>query len=365
MGMYEERMVAAGFNVRKFASIREYLEQPKVACIWYFTRLQLERFGDKTLAKAAELRKAVTFQKDFVGKLPADAKFFHPLPRDAKHPDLPFWLDNTDYNGWDLQSQNGYFTRIVLLGMLGGQLGADYQVDKCENTLKISTERWKSTLDHAVSPSPGVQPKQTPVGSTLRNATDFVKEIALKDTACISHIPGVDGMASGIVIERLAEGQEIEKIWSLMYMVRSVVGLNRIGGMGVYRLPRCPEKAAGFICIPDYDVDELQRAPLKKLAAMAPNSDLSIVSGGKILAKFELQVPPRIYNFPDISCKNENCISNPANMQHEVTPYFIRERSQDSKLADGSSTAWAFTCKYCERVHTFSEIWDYNFSREY
>lgn len=34
-------------GARRFASIDEYLAQDKVAKIWYFTRLQLERMGDK------------------------------------------------------------------------------------------------------------------------------------------------------------------------------------------------------------------------------------------------------------------------------------------------------------------------------
>merc|ERR1719401_178146 len=65
--------------------------------------------------------------QDFIGKLPPKTKFFHPLPRDGRHPTLPFWLDKTELNGYDRQSQNGYFTRIVLLGMLGGHFGADFK----------------------------------------------------------------------------------------------------------------------------------------------------------------------------------------------------------------------------------------------
>lgn len=75
------------------------MAQPKIAKIWYFTRLQLERMGEKVLDKQGELRKAVTMQQEFVSKLPEGTKFFHPLPRDARHPVLPYWLDNTDLNG--------------------------------------------------------------------------------------------------------------------------------------------------------------------------------------------------------------------------------------------------------------------------
>merc|ERR1712151_1125608 len=84
--------------------------------------------GDKVLDKSAQLRQAVTMQHEFLDKLPEGTKFFHPLPRDARHPTLPFWLDNMELNGWDRQSQNGYFTRIVLLGMLGGLFGNDFAV---------------------------------------------------------------------------------------------------------------------------------------------------------------------------------------------------------------------------------------------
>merc|ERR1719188_1913587 len=80
-----------------------------------------------------ELRQAVTMQREFVSMVPENTKFFHPLPRDARHPTLPFWLDNTELNGWDQQSQNGYFTRIVLLGMLGGHFGDDFQVEANAN----------------------------------------------------------------------------------------------------------------------------------------------------------------------------------------------------------------------------------------
>merc|ERR1719350_2708166 len=113
-------MISAGYTVRKFASIADYLAQERRAAIWYFTRLQLERMGDRVLNRSVELRKAVTFRQEFVDLLPSGTKFFHPLPRDARHPTIPFWLDSTPLNGWDQQSQNGYFTRIVLLGMLGG-----------------------------------------------------------------------------------------------------------------------------------------------------------------------------------------------------------------------------------------------------
>ncbi|KAF4686445.1 hypothetical protein FOZ63_011809, partial [Perkinsus olseni] len=113
---YTERMRSLGYDVRQFPSLEEYLDQDDVAKIWYFTRLQLERMTDDQRERSAILRRAVSFDAStMMGKLPDGCKFFHPLPRDSRFPTIPFEIDDTDLNGWDEQSRNGYFLRIVLL----------------------------------------------------------------------------------------------------------------------------------------------------------------------------------------------------------------------------------------------------------
>mmetsp|Transcript_91548 Transcript_91548/g.255759 ORF Transcript_91548/g.255759 Transcript_91548/m.255759 type:complete len:578 (+) Transcript_91548:75-1808(+) len=337
---YEDRMQVAGFVVRKFASIEEYLAQPKVAKIWYFTRLQLERMGEKVLDKQGELRKAVTMQQDFVSKLPEGTKFFHPLPRDARHPVLPYWLDNTDLNGWDRQSQNGYFTRIVLLGMLGGLFGNDFK--------RAGPPR---QLEGAAS-------------------EDFVQEVApsadTNASAGGSTEAGLVPIRNGIVIENLAEGQSEEQIWGVMHMVRSILGLHGAGGQGVWRSPDT-NTPSGFISVPDFDLSTWGRQPLKKLAAMAPGSTLKDICDGAVRKEIRFLLPPRIYNFREISCKNDACVSHPGNGQREVVTYFIRvpahheQQRQDRSTEGGSeeTAAWRFSCKYCETPHNFWQIWDY------
>lgn len=354
---YEEKMLDAGFNVRKFASIEEYLAQPKVAKIWYFTRLQLERMGEKVLDKSSELRKAVTMQREFVAKLPEGAKFFHPLPRDARHPTLPFWLDNTELNGWDRQSQNGYFTRIVLLGMLGGLFGADYQPQLLSPRPRLNSR----TPD---------TPPQTGSPSEAPDVADFIQEVSPSDgeTETTSVEAGLVPIQRGIVIERLAEGQPEEQIWGLLYMVRSVLGLHGAGGQGVLRPPGFPEKASGFISVPDFDFSSWGRQPLKKLAAMAPGSTLKDIANGVVRKEFRFLLPPRIYNFREISCKNEACVSHPDNGQREVTTYFTRvpaagadrpKQPNGSPVSSHANPSWRFACKYCETPHNFWQIWDY------
>mmetsp|Transcript_61542 Transcript_61542/g.144190 ORF Transcript_61542/g.144190 Transcript_61542/m.144190 type:complete len:618 (-) Transcript_61542:275-2128(-) len=368
--MYEDRMVARGYVVRKFASIDDYLAQEKVAKIWYFTRLQLERMGDKVLEKSKELRKAVTMRQDFVDKLPPGTKFFHPLPRDARHPTLPFWLDSTELNGWDQQSQNGYFTRIVLLGMLGGHFGDDYRCDLKESRQPGSPMIFSPGFPGDFSPTGSrntLMPPDLDLGfcPALMAATDFIKEVVRSPdiilTEKVSQEVGLVPIANGIVIENLAAGQSIEQVWSLMYMVRDILDLHHVGGQGVRMSEESEGKGSGFIAVPDVDISSWDRQPLKRLAAMAPGSTLKVMKDGAVEREFRLQVPPRVYNFKDITCKNTACVSHPSNMQHEVEPFF--ERCRATGEGDTRKDAMAFNCKYCETQHNFWEIWNYDYYR--
>ena len=115
---YLVRMRVNGFTIRCFESLDSYLNQDRIANIFYFTRLQLERMSKDTLACETELRAKVTFRLDMTDKLPLGCKFYHPLPRNGNFPEIPFAVDDTDLNGWDQQSRNGYFVRIALLRYL-------------------------------------------------------------------------------------------------------------------------------------------------------------------------------------------------------------------------------------------------------
>merc|ERR1712039_404286 len=205
------------------------------------------------------------------------------------------------------------------------------------------------------SPNPPSFSGNSPDGygnSAISDASDFIKEIAVPadflDTE--SGEVGLVPLENGIIIENLAEGQSIEKIWAMMYMVRSVLGLTGVGGQGVNG---SGDTASGFISVPDINIDSWDRQPLKKLAAMAPGSLLRIVKKHWIVKEFRLQVPPRIYNFPDISCKNVACVSHASNAQHEVPAYFVRVEQEET---NNMSDAFCFCCKYCETRHSFWQI---------
>ena len=90
---------------------------------------------------------------------------------------------------------------------------------------------------------------------------------------------------------------------------------------------------------------DLSRKDLKRLAAIAPHCTLNIIKDGKVSKKFRTHMPPRIYNFEDMSCKNEACISNPVNKEGVAAKFY--------RTNDGG-----YRCAYCGKVHSFKEIWN-------
>ncbi len=306
---YESRMTANDFQVRRFASIEEYLSQADVATIWYFTRLQLERMGEEVLEKAPMLRRAVTFGQQFLPRLPEGTKFYHPLPRHREFPTIPFFLDNLPVNGWDRQSINGYYTRIVEIALLSGTLGQDFEGEAMVRPAYLD---------------------------------DFVEEAVVQDGAPRDYKVGIKPVENGIVIDHIGRGEDIGEIWDHIDKIRRIMRLNHRSSHGVYH-SSSDRVFKGIISLPD--ILEFDERQLKMLAAIAPGCTLNMVKDSEIRKKYRLHMPPRIYNFDEISCKNENCISNPRNFEDVRKEFYRSEKS-------------TFVCRYCERPHNFHEIWD-------
>ncbi len=306
---YVRRMTESGFDVRVFPSIASYMKQKEVADIWYFTRLQLERMGEQVLERADSLRGAVTFTEEYIDAIRPGTRFFHPLPRHREHPTVPPFLDNLELNGWDKQSVNGYFTRIAEIGMLSGKLGGDF------------------TGQHM---------------DTTEPADDFVEEALVRSDKKPEYKVGIKPVDEGIVIDHIGKGKDIRSIWNQIDQIRHIMQLNCRSSHGVYHT-NDPRHYKGLISLPDIvSFDEKQ---IKMLGAIAPGCTVNMIRDKHVLRKYCLHMPPRVYNFNEISCKNENCVSFPGHYQH-VRPEFRR--------ADGTT----FTCLYCERPHQYEEIWD-------
>lgn len=309
---YITRMEENGFELRFFDSIEEYLSQDDTAKIWYFTRLQLERMGDKVLDKAEELRKAVTFREEFIPKLKEGTKFYHPLPRHRVYPVTPPFLDKTELNGWDLQSMNGYFTRIIEIGLLGGAFGSEF------------TGEVKS---HEITKN-----------------DDFIEEVKVTRETQPNDAwkVGIKPVDNGIVIDHIGRGLSLEEIWNQVDRVRRVMKFHVRSSHGVFHT-NDRDILKGIISLPDItDLDEKQ---VKMLSAVSPGCTVNIIENSSVKRKYRLHMPPFIFNFDEISCKNKNCISHRDHFEDIVT-FFSRSNSNEK-----------FICKYCDKEHSYHEIW--------
>jgi aspartate carbamoyltransferase len=311
---YRIKMEENGFTVRVFSSIEEYLAQKDISAMWYFTRPQLERMGEQILQKADMLRSAITFRKEFMDKLLPGTKFYHPLPRHKLHPTIPTFLDNTPLNAWERQSINGMYVRICLLSLIAGQIGGDY-----------------------VAPQLASVPEEEDYIVQVDLSRHPVKEKMVSE--------GVHPIKNGIVIDHICRGDSPSEIRDHMRLISRVLHLDESkGGEWVSNGHKEGEEKTykGIIFRPD--APELDRKDLKRLAAVAPGCTLNIVKDGKVVRKYRLHMPPRIYNFDDLQCSNEACISNPTECEGVPAMFY---RTKDNQ----------FECAYCGRTHTFKEIW--------
>lgn len=305
---YIDRMRRNGFEVSVWDSIDQYLAGGSAAPIWYFTRLQLERMGESVLEKAPAFRKAVTFRRDMLDKLSPGTRFYHPLPRDRLAPTIPTFLDDTPLNAWDAQSANGYYTRSVLMGMLAGVLGDDFD---------------------GQGPSPEAAEE------------DFIREAPVSSRLKPEYKVGIKPVEKGLVIDHIASGAPVEEIWNRIDKIRRVLGLNLRSSHGVYHSNTGAFK--GIISVPD--LLSFGEKQLKRLGALSPGCTLNLVDQSQVFKKYRLGMPPRIYNFDDIACRNENCVSHPSHQEH-IEPSFWRRNN-------GAT----FSCRWCEREHSYSDIW--------
>lgn len=305
---YVDQMRERGFNVRLFESIDEYLAQRQVAPIWYFTRLQLERMGEQLLDKADRLRESVTFRREFMPRVSDETRFYHPLPRHQETPTIPAFLDDTPLNAWDRQSMNGYYTRMIELALVAGHLGHDF-----------------SGKQRVLPDYPD----------------DFVHEVDARPKQKPDYKIGIKPVDNGIVIDHIGRGSSPAQIWDQIDKIRRILNLNRVSSHGVFTSNRGAGHK-GIISLPD--LLELAEHEIKMLGASAPGSTLNMIQNGNVVRKYRMGMPPRVYNLPGISCKNEDCISHPSHFE-PINPEFLR--------AGGNR----YVCKYCERPHAFGEIW--------
>ena len=164
---------------------------------------------------------------------------------------------------------------------------------------------------------------------------------------------GIKPVEDGLVIDHISSGEPIEHIWGHLDAIRRMLKLNVRGGHGVFHNNEGAFK--GIISLPD--VTSFGARDLKKLAAIAPGCTLNLVHEHRVVKKYRLSMPPRIYGFDEISCKNDLCISAPSSLEGATTE-FLRKGALDDPGGPLVGDRAKFVCRYCEREHAFREIWD-------
>ncbi|MCQ2604217.1 MAG: bifunctional aspartate carbamoyltransferase catalytic subunit/aspartate carbamoyltransferase regulatory subunit [Spirochaetia bacterium] len=309
---YLDKMKKNGFEVNTFSSIQEYIDNGNMAKIWYFTRPQLERMGDAVLKKQDILRDKITFKKEFIDKIPEGTIFYHPLPRHKVFPSIPTFLDSTPLNGWERQSINGKIIRIILLGLIAGKIGDDFT-------------------------------GEVKVRQHTEDDVSFIQELPVHNNTPIKDCSeGVKPIDNGLVIDHIFRGRTEFEIREQMARIIKTLKLYGKGGEWVTSSRAEPGMMKGIIFRPNHG--ELGTKNMKRLASLAPGCTVNIIENKHVEKKYRLSMPQKIYNFSDIECSNTDCISN--HEQGENIP------SEFYKISENK-----FICKYCEKVHTFMEIW--------
>ena len=307
---YVDKMKAHWYEVRIFESIDAYLDKWDVAPICYFTRLQLERMWDKILKKEDQLRAAVTIRKEHLPLFDDTTKFYHPLPRHKVTPVLPSFLDTTTYNGWEQQSSNWVHIRTVLLSAM---LGVEYVMNWFE---------WTQMKDE-------------------EEEEQFVFEAPTSHTPNTPGTQRVHPIHDGITIDHIEKWKTIQKIRKWINKIISVIDLHQEWWERVAPWKTWVHK--WIIFRPWVDLNEKQ---IRQLAALSPGCTLNKIKDWKIWQKLRLHMPPKLYNFAELSCKNDLCISN--KKHYENVPAEFEKYTKDT-----------FICQYCSTKQTYEEVWEW------
>ncbi|CAJ1328339.1 unnamed protein product [Effrenium voratum] len=347
---YRDRMRQAGFEVQEFSSVEDYLEKSKdIADVWYFYKPQFSKCGDLSSLRLNELRSQVSFREEWLPKLPKGVTFFQTLPRDKEHPIIPLSLDTLSINGWDTVAANAYFLDVVLLSMLFGKIGRDLAQPSMESSLLTGGEVGGPQLAFCAS-------AELPY---------FIKEVALEKDAHLrnperARAGGPVPISDGCVLDHLGLGPDSTKCWEALRKVRTILGWSKtVGSEGVYSSKGNPGFFKGILTLPGFDYKCLRVQEVKMMASVAPGCTFNCVNGSKVVAKYRLQVPERIDNLPNISCKNSLCVSHPKNRQREIVPYLERVPYYvSSVLPNCPECQHLYVCKWCRWPHIYENIWD-------
>lgn len=347
---YRNKMRENGFELREFSSVEEYFNQASdsLASIWCFYQPQFQRCGDMPQELVGSLRGKVSFRHEWQSRLPEGAVFFQTLPRNKEHPIIPLSLDGTSLNGWDRVANNAYFVHVVLLSTLFGKVGPQSLTSE-EDAPEVQEKRSPLPFSDAAKSSP---------------LPEFIEAVDLSSAERIRRPEratsgGSMPLQDGMVIDHICVSVDAAYCWRRLRMVRTILGWSKhIGSEGVYHSKRGEGQKKGLMSFPNFSFETLTVPQMKVLASIAPGCTVNAIKGSKVFAKYRLHVPERIYNLPNIRCKNGPCVSHPQNKQRDVVAYFERVPFYETSALPGCKAGeYLLVCKYCRWPHRYEDIW--------
>lgn len=367
---YKNKMRQQGFEVREFSSTEEYMRLAKddLAPIWYFYQCQFKRCGDLDTVAKDELRRQCTFQAEWESALPQNSAFFQTLPRYKERPVIPLSFDNSPLNSWDRHASNAYYVNTVLLGMLFGRIGRGIAAEPAAAAGGAGGYPAglgkSSSLGSLQSLFPFKGP--TPPASLPR----FLKvaEVGAENRRQPQRARpgGPVPITDGLVVDHIGLSPDSMACWRRLRMVRLILGWADCNGTeGVYESAASKDGSRAFkgiISLPHFDFTTVSVPQMKTLASVAPGCTINAIKGSEVVNKYRLLIPERIYNLPNIACRNASCVSHPENKQRDVTAYFERVHFYETSALKGkkpaeSSPEYLFVCRYCKWPHYHEDIW--------
>jgi len=354
---YRNAMRTNGFEVREFESIESYFEaaQGSIAEIWYFCQPQYKRVGDLLPSAFSELRGKVTFRPEWRQHLPKDVRFFQTLPRDKVHPVVPLSFDSLPLNGWDRVANNGFFLHTVLLGMLFGKLGRGIPAVRRERLSSEVFDVENEDDQNASRPFSGAH--STTLPSWIEHMDLSKKDHTRRPERAKSG--GSVPLSDGLVIDHIGVSVNPEGCWQRMRRLRTILGWSKLfGNESVYDTSKGDGLMKGIMSLPNFDFQSLTVTQMKVIASIAPDCTVNAITNSAVVGKYRLRVPERIYNLPNIRCKNKLCVSHADNKQRDVVAFFERKPFYETSALPKCQVAqYLFVCKYCLWPHEYENIW--------
>ncbi len=339
---YMERAQELTYTVRVYNSIDEYCKKATqstqgIAHHWYFTRPQLERMGERILQRQSELRKTITITVDHMPYLKPNTVFYHPLPRHREFPTISYDFDNTPFNGWERQSQNGYYLRIVLLALIAGKLnGHTPQVAQPQKKQALHTPLSYRVFVSQDEDSPS---DSIPVDTHPQRDAPDMPDIIVKENK--RYAEGIRPIKKGLVIDHIRVGTSIPHIRQTILRLSRVIDFNGRGGEWIAHSKDGLFKGLLF----RIGTFALTTADYKLFSALVPGATVNLIEHSLVKEKARLLWPPQIADIKWLICHNQRCISHPSHREH-ISACFNKDNNNK------------YVCEYCSTRYNFDELWN-------